>query len=303
MIMEGWKTTLKEFTNASVWEIGGDNIPETSNIILCMDQRIKNIPEDVMKMIGVLIIDEAHLFCTRSHIEPLMMFNPRYVLALTATMKRPDGFHSIMDAIIGDSKIVIPNPDPFVVIKYNTKISGERKMSYNGKFRREVLNWGVLSESLLSNKFRNNMILTLIEKNPQKKILVLSTRKSHIDFLHKSLEFKSLKCDFIMGNKKTYIDTPILLGTISKIGTGFDEALSALDYKGVRINLLILVMSVKSVGSLEQCIGRVRRCREPCCIHFVDNDPTIQSHWKGAEKWYKSQGADIKEVTTTLSVS
>jgi len=102
--------------------------------------------------------------------------------------------------------------------------------------------------------------------------------------------------DSMAGTKSTYSDSRILVGTISKIGTGFDEKTACPNFNGVRINMLILCTSIKKASLLEQSIGRVFRAEMPVVIDLVDDNPILKRHWKERQKWYISRNGTIKTI-------
>ena len=100
--------------------------------------------------------------------------------------------------------------------------------------------------------------------------------------------------EVLCGKKKSYIESKVLIGTMSKIGTGFDQSSACENYSGKRFNLLILTSSIKKESMLEQNVGRVFRDSNPIVYHLVDNDPIIISHWYIARKWYIKNGGIIE---------
>ena len=106
----------------------------------------------------------------------------------------------------------------------------------------------------------------------------------------------NVKTDFMMGTKKTYSDSQVLIGTVSKVGTGFDEKSMCPDFGGKRSDLLIYCSSTKKAGLMEQNVGRVMRAECPSVIHLVDDNPSIKRHWTESKKWYVSRGATITEM-------
>ena len=82
-----WKKTFDDFTNAKdhIWIVGEKNPPLTCTIIICMDTRCDQIPIEIRDKIGLLIIDEAHAFCTPNHVKCLLTFQPKYIVIESAT--------------------------------------------------------------------------------------------------------------------------------------------------------------------------------------------------------------------------
>lgn len=298
ILLTQWEETFKKNTNALIWVVG-NKIPNECNVIICMDTRYHHIPEELVNETGFLIIDEAHCFCTSSRINCLLYFKPEYVLIETATLERDDGMHVMMENIAGTARINIEPSKIFDVYKVYTGITPIRKKNKSGN-----TDWTSLNKSLLLNDERNDMLTkAIINVHKQKeKILVLTSLVEHANTLKLLIEKNNIQCDTLCGTKKTYNDSGILIGTIPKIGTGFDPATFCKSFDGVHYSVLFLVSSIKKLSVLVQCVGRVLRSDRPTIFHLVDNDSIIESHWKKCFTWYKTRNANIIECGKKTSV-
>jgi hypothetical protein len=288
-----WTEAFSKFTSSKVivWD-GKQKINDNIDVVIVTAGYIEKIPKDIIKSFGTLIIDEAHSFCTKTRITPLLLFQPEYIIAETATLKRPDGAEDMMKAIVGVHEIYIPLKKQFKVIKVNTKIVPDIKLNYQGK-----VDWNHLLKSLITNPLRNDLITSWILNNISNKSLLLTDRKELISEITKRLDSNNIKYDFLCGNKKTYNDSPILLGTYGKIGVGFDEKNACPDFSGIRINVVYMCFSTKQHWLLEQSAGRGFRSDFPTIVDFVDDHKICISHYKKREKWYVSRGGQIEEYT------
>lgn len=290
-LIKQWRETFKKFTNARLWIVGEEKKPAIFNVIVCLDERVGKIPLEIRNRVGFMVIDEAHAFCTKKQAPRLLSFHPKYIVALSATLQRDDSMHEMIYAMCGDHNITREMKKEFHVYKVNTGIKGVRKERAGGK----GVEWHALAKSLAKNEDRNNMIMAMAMKNPTHKIVILTGYVEHTKFLHKSFEALGESVDYLCGNKKNYKNSRILIGTINKIGTGFDEESFCDDYNGVKINLGILVHSIASKNILEQSVGRVFRSNFPNIFHLVDDDKTIKRHWTNAKRWYKSKGGILHD--------
>ena len=95
-----WSKTFQDFTNANIWYVELNKPPpnEIAQVIICQDTRFKLLPPNYLKYIGTVIYDEAHTLCTPERIKCILGVQPQYVIAATATLKRQDGLHSIIEA-------------------------------------------------------------------------------------------------------------------------------------------------------------------------------------------------------------
>lgn len=286
LLIKQWLGTIKENTNAKTWVVGETFVPDF-DIIITMDQRIKNIPSEIISSIGLVIIDEAHSFCTDKRALSILSFQPKYILAETATPNPSNGMWRLVSLMCG-TKMVERNIEiKFDVIKYETGITHPQQQNKQGK-----LDWAHLTKQMVENPRRNQMIVDIVNSNLEKKILILTARTDHVNILKGVLTHE--KVDTFFGNKKSYKDSRVLIGTISKIGTGFDEKNACDDYNGVRIDLVILATSIKDESLLEQNVGRGFRSENPVIYDIVDKNSILGSHFYSRQKWYLSKNGSVK---------
>jgi superfamily II DNA or RNA helicase len=285
-----WDKTFEDFTNATRW-IVGTPMPETfPHVTFCMDSRFHLLPEAFRDRIGTLIVDEAHSFCTPSRIECLLAWHPKYVIAETATLERTDGMHLMIQTICGTHGIFRTSTKQFQVMHIETSIEPEVRSTARGT------DWNSLIKSVCYNPTRNQMILSMVQNNPTHKILILCAEVQHVNLLCEALRQMGESVDTMAGNKNSYSDSRVLVGTISKIGTGFDEKTACPDFNGIRINMLILATSIKKAALLEQTVGRVFRSDLPVVCDFVDANPILKRHWNERKKWYVSRNGTIQSI-------
>ncbi len=291
ILKDQWNSTFRDFTSAKIYIYGQPFTKiEDYDVILSMDTKVSTIPKEIRQKIGTVILDEAHCLCTPSRVKTLLSLRPKYLIAATATLKRADGVESMIHFMCGPHKVERISYKPFTVHKLNTKIKFEIPKNVQGK-----ADWNQIVTNLIQNDQRNQLIYQLVEINPQHKILILTWRKEHVKTLHNELLKKGEKVDFMAGRKKSYQDSRILIGTISKIGTGFDEKTACASFSGIRINLLIFVGTMKSETLIEQTSGRVFRAGNPNIVMLVDDLPITKNHWRIARKWYQSRNGTIHE--------
>lgn len=258
------------------------------SVVLCLNQRVKKLPKDYLDSVGLVILDEAHCLCTPSNVEALLSCSPKYLVGLTATWNRTDNLHYMLELLMGtsDDFIVRKSERPFNVFKVYTRIAPEVRYTPRG------LDWSHVVETLSLNPRRNQLVLD-IARTADCKTLVLTERVPHAQLLHEMFVSAGFRTDYLAGKKSTYSDSRILIGTVSKIGTGFDERAACSDFGGERISLLILLLSTKSKTRIEQSVGRVFRSEYPRVVHFVDDHKVCERHWRVAKSWYISRNGQI----------
>ena len=286
VVEASWFNTFKEFTDASVWFNDGSNrLPSSCNVILTMDTQFHKIPLEILKMVRILVIDEAHLFCVPSRIHCLLGTTPQYVIACTATPNRTDGMESIIHSVCGKHGIYLKSPNKFHVYRLATGIQVEIEKNKSGD-----ADWSKLVKALCEHPLRNAFIIDLVKRNDQHKIIILTWNKAHAYFLKDVLIQHGVSADVLAGNKNTYKDSRVLVGTIGKISCGFDEQMACPDWGGQKSNMMILTGSTKSLTGLEQMVGRVFRSEFPTVIDMVDDINIVKKHWNERRKWYEDPG-------------
>lgn len=287
-----WRHTFEKVTNARTWIVGEPNPPSTCDVIICMDTRWNKIPPATRDAVGFLIVDEAHAFCTPSHVSCLLSFHPKYILAETATLLREDGMHAMIYAMCGTHGVFRETDIPFKVVKVNTRTKPERVMNRQGG-----VNWTELVKNTLFDQRRNDIILDLVTSRPDSTILILTSLVDHVNLLYHRLRELGVSCDYMAGNRKNYSDCRVLVGTLSKIGTGFDQETACPDFSGRRFDTLILACSIKKYQMLVQNVGRAFRSEYPTILHLVDDDNIYKNHWYLCRKWYLLHNGEVEDIT------
>jgi len=308
-IQNGWHETILKNTDAQLWIVDSKmKIPSTCNIILSMNGRVEKIPRAILDMVSVLILDEMHLLCTTSNVGTLLSTTPRYCITLSATLERPDNLHLMAYAMVSplnrvevkinqdfkegnlgkmiqagssDNKEITSTFKNITVHKISTNIEVETVKNKMG-----TTDFGKMMAALAEHPLRNAIIIDFIEKNPQHKFMVLTWKKDHVKLLHDVLKSRGNSVDFLAGTKSKYHDSRILLGTISKISTGFDCSTASLNFDGIAIDTCILAGSTKSANLHIQSIGRAFRSKAPTILDIVDKNEILKRHWNERKKNY-----------------
>ena len=293
LVGKSWLNTFKEHTTAKVYVIGESEGPPDydTQIFLCMDTRLKELDPWYIAKIGHLIIDEAHMFCTSGHVPGLLTLEPTFITALTATYERDDGFERMLDLLVGPERIIRISKKPFFVFQRPTQFTAEPKMGPRGIIFDDLL------YKLSIIELRNVMIMMMVMDNLDRKPLVLTRHVDHASNLttwlsHYLVPYQRTVTK-LAGSTKVFRDAHVFIGTISKTGVGFDEQDALEDWKGLRINLLILTASTKKI---EQIAGRVFRASDPVIFDIVDDYKNCHDHWKIRKKWYESRNGQVYMV-------
>lgn len=274
-----------------IWIVGEGPVPANVALIICMDERIGKIPEEIISKIGCMVIDEAHLFATQSKVKSLLTLEPKYVIVCTATLDRNDGMEVMIHSIAGKHCVTRYSEKPFKLYKLNTKIRIPETMSAMGLNYSEFVN----EQSNITE--RNLMAINIIHGNPNNKFMIYCKTKEHVLNISELLTHYGMDHDTLYGTKKKFKDTRVSLMSISRTGTGFDlSAYLGEAFSGVNPDTLILMSSMKSATKLIQVLGRVLRSDEPKFIYLVDNNNVVKRHYKEAEDLYKKTNGKVIEI-------
>lgn len=295
-IRKGW---IKMLTHLGVkYAVLGDpkcNIHEDDiQIYVTMKTALTKVPREVLKKIGTIIVDEAHLFCTNIAIQELLRFTPAYVIMLTATFTRADGLHRALELIAGTKCIIRKDPKPFLIFKVPTPFTPvDFRMTTRGKM------WSDVQKKYDAMEDRTEMICDFVKWNLDLKTLILTKHVDRANLLCNKLNAEGVVCSILAGNIDSYEDKGVLVATFSKVGTGYDEQNACESWNGKRLELLIVDASVKKI---EQYAGRVARASNPCIIFPVDNLSNNKQHYKECSKWWTDPERNAKEIQMKFGV-
>lgn len=297
-IGEQWDRSFHDQTTAKVCIVPElskkEEIDIDADVFVCLPKRIDKIPPHILKTIGFLIVDEAHMFCTQGSVKCLLSTQPEYILALSATPERDDQLHRMIWMLTGPESVVVPISKKFEVIHLTTNLE------FNPRQNSKGTDWMDLVKKIVRSPERNQLIIKLVERFDDKKILILTTLKEHAINLKNLLDHLGISNSIMIGSDRTYIEARVLIGTISKIGTGFDEKNACPDFSGQRINIVILATSIKSEKLLEQNVGRAFRSENPTVVVITDQYKTLKNHWYIQRRWFLSRGGRITEEMVTF---
>ncbi|CAN5595466.1 hypothetical protein BH23THE1_BH23THE1_29210 [soil metagenome] len=298
MIGSSWVGTYRDLTDAKIYIVGETPGPPDHDVqvFLCMDTRLPELDPAIRSKIGHFVIDEAHMFCTAGRVDCLLCLEPLYITILTATYERDDGFHVMLDNLAGPERITRISKKPFFVFQRTTDFEVNPKVGPRG------IVFDDLVKQLDEITERNSLIIESVIDNIGEKILILTKHVAHAENLHKwishYLQPYGKTVALLAGNVSNYSDASVIVGTISKVGVGFDEKKACHDWKGDRINMLILASSTKKI---EQIAGRVFRADIPVIIDIVDNNKNTKAHWRERKNWYESRNGVIYSIKQRFS--
>lgn len=306
-LISAWHDEFKS-TGARVWVVGewidqykkkrNDPAPEFCDVIICMIDRIGQIPQHFLDNLYTLLIDEAHRFPTNHRIKKILThFHPIYIIILTATVYMSDdgkefGEYTAINFITGEASYVIRKDyKPFQVVRYQTGLT----IDILPTNRRGDPDWAAYIKMIESHPLRMCRMCVLINKTREagKKVLVIARETETCDNIELILKHAGDSVVTYYGNKKKYDDARVLVSTLAKIKDGFDQKTVAINWDQKRIDLVVLWEPVKKPLALEQAIGRGLRSCNPIFWIMVDNSPIAEKHWKQCLIWFNYIGCAV----------
>lgn len=295
ILIDQWVTTFIDNTNAVIQIIDCDSgktkknqINFNADVFICMNQQIEKL-SIIKSQIGLAIFDEAHSLCTPTTVNAWLYFSPKYILVETATPIRKDDLHKMFISVAGPHQIIRKRTTPFNVFRVDTGIRMLKEI-INLKGQAETLTYQEAMSNLVDNIDRNTMIMMIINKmiSWNHKVLVVGRRKKLCSNILEILEsnIPNIKVDTLFGKKKEHEDGNVLIGTLSKMGKGYDQANFCKYFDGKKFTVLVIIDYIADEAPLEQLTGRLR-CDNPIIIQIYDKYPSFTTVWKNNQIYYE----------------
>lgn len=313
-----WVEEFEKFSSAKVQRVRGKTLDPEADVYVMGVKKASLMDRSCFYGIGLIILDEAHIATATAFTKALLKFQPKYVIGLSATPNRPDGLTKVLTMYFGNKKEFITRFETKSFTVYKVQTPYEPEISYNFFQGKTTINWTTLVNSLAYNKERQDYICSLVEKHPEHRIMILSDRKDECKSIYEKIMSKEknvllmtgekLGCKFKGCSKKAKygVKVPIrcrahkisgmvdidklpttsyrvLVAGMKKAGVGFNDP---------TLTMLILATDKKDVIQLE---GRIRTV-DNIIYDLVDNNRSLENHWKIREDWYVKRGASIEII-------
>jgi superfamily II DNA or RNA helicase len=273
------------------------------DIVIAMVQSLsqKAYSETILQDFGLVIYDECHHLSAEVFSRALIKTATRYTLGLSATPTRKDGLTYVFKYFLGDTVYSeAQNEDKTILIKGFHYFNDDPIYCNELTNRMGDFNRPKMINNICSCEKRNKIIMEelfdLIEEG--RKVLILSDRKEHLNYLKTQITEKIPKASsglYVGGMKQSDLkiseEKDIILGTYPMVSEGFD--CPALDS--------VILASPKS--DVIQSVGRIMRKkpedrdRQHIIIDVVDYFGNFASQWDTRKKYYKKQKYQFEEYT------
>ena len=281
VLINQWEQSINQFCpEAIVQKLKPKCSKENADFYIVNAINVEKFSDNFFHDIGVVIVDEAHLIMAERLSKSLRNIFPRYLLGLSATPYRPDGLNDLLTFYFGKRKIIRELQREHIVYKVTTKFKPTIEMAQNGR-----VNWGVVLDSQANNVKRNELIIDLVKHFKDRTILILVKRIDQAKYLIERLEESKEDVTSLIGSKQTFCETSrILVGTSSKVGTGFDHP---------KLDTLLLASDLQEY--FIQYLGRCMRRKDiiPYIIDIVDDYSLFKKHYNTRKNIYMKHGGRI----------
>jgi len=252
---------------------------------------------NIFKDIGFTIIDEVHHMGAEVFSKAFQNINSNIILGLSATLNRKDGLRKVFEYYIGKS-----------VYKYvsneliNLKVEIHKYFDSDINYSNNIILWnGQPNSAKMINNICNfdkrtefifNLIINLLNKESNRKILILSERKNQLKKLEKLLESTSYTIGYYIGGLSQDIldissKKQIILATYQMAA------------EGMNIPTLNTVVFASPISDIQQSIGRILREKYserkyiPLCIDIWDEFSIFVKKGYTRINYYKKNKYDI----------
>jgi len=317
-LMDQWKESIERFTNARVGIIQQNKLELDADICIGMMHSLclKDYPQGTFDSFGIMVIDECHHLGSEMFSKVLCKIGTVYRLGLSATPERRDGLHSVYAMHVGKvahkEKRSENNQLQVHAIKFLSNDPAYKTIYMaNGKTKNTTQMVSNITQCSSRNEYITTLLMELVSNG--RRILVLSSRRNHLEVLHGSITNAGHKSvGFYYGNKgmnkKEYKKMLLVSAKCDIILATEQLAKEGLDIPG--LDTLLMTTSIAELGALEQSIGRILRkfytkdMIGPLVVDLVDKDcGNFGKHYTKRKKLYKEEGYSIKEQTVKLETA
>lgn len=285
ILLEQWEKSIRQFANTSAQVLTSSTktLNENTNFFLVNAINISKIPllTQLKPNTYTVIVDEAHQILARVLAQGLSLLFPRYLIGLSATPYRLDGFHKLFELYFGDTtKITRAFFRPHKVHIIYTGIFIPTTYQSDGK-----VNWSAVINYQASLPKRDKIVISIVKEHPERTFLIVVKRVEHAQTICTQLVEQGIAATCLAGKVNcNYDGSKVIVGCHGKIGTGFDYP--ALD---------ALILACDTRDYFIQILGRVFRQQVgiPLIFDIVDNHPILNNHLCTRMQIYEEHGGEL----------
>ena len=295
-LLRQWVERIEQFLpDAHVGRIQAQVVDvENKDIVICMLQSLsmKEYPSNLFNEYGLTIVDECHHISSEVFSRALFKVVSKYMLGLSATVKRKDGLTYVIKMFLGElvCKIERKGEDNVTVKAIEYKTSDEYFNKVVLDFRGRV-KYSTMIKKICEFNHRSEFILKVIEdivkKDTEKKaqIMVLAHNKSILKYLHDAIKHRNIESvGYYVGGMK---EKDLKISEKKKIII----ATYAMAEEGLDIKTLTTLVLATPKVDVTQAVGRILRMKHENAevYDIVDSHNMFQRHWGKRRVFYKKQ--------------
>jgi superfamily II DNA or RNA helicase len=258
----------------------------------------RDFAETDFRSFGFSIFDECHHLGASHFSKALLKVQPKWMLGLSATPTRDDGLTKVFEWFLGKpvywEKTREADPD-VIVRKIPFDTDDDKYRNVPSTPQGDIILARLLTQ-VVECEERNKLIdkvLGEVVQDKQRRILVLSERKSHLERIGQGLP-KGTTFGYYIGGMKEEVreegarSAQVLLGT-------YAMASEAMNIK--TLNTMVMVSPRKKI---EQSTGRILRTRkderevQPLIIDIVDSHDVYNGQWMKRRTYYRKCAYNIE---------
>jgi len=315
-LMRQTKKRIEDSLGIEVGQLGSGVIDIKPITIATVQTLIKNITNSrlviYLRSIKFCIFDETHKVAARSYWRlSQQLINTEYRLGISGTAYRDDGNDMMINAVVGyksfdlSSKKLIEmdwliKPQIKFIDSYINKeeIKELEKNAKTGLINETPNYSNYYNKFITQNKKRNAVILNIVNKNKDKKILILVKLIEHGELLESTISgSKYLHGSVSKNDRKTMFDDffigkiNVLISTISIFAEGID--IPSLD---MVINASGNKGDVKTVQVLGRVLRKMEGKKNAQYIDFMDGSRFFRGASLARKKILEREGHDIEVI-------
>ena len=296
-LMNQWKERIEQFLpGARVGIIQGETIDtEDKDIVLGMLQSIsmKEYPWSLFQEFGITIIDETHHISAEVFSRSLFKIVTRYMLGLSATMKRKDGLTRVFKMFLGEVVYKKERENASVtvkVIKYenNDEEYSEDILNFKGQiFYAKMIN--KLCDFNRRTEFMLKVLSDLLKEREGQQIMILAHNKSLLKYFHDAIEHRKMATvGYYVGGMK---EKDLKITETKQIVI----ATYAMASEGLDIKTLTTLILATPKTDVTQAVGRILRRQDvdALVIDILDQHGIFHRQWLKRRAFYKRSNFEI----------
>lgn len=272
------------------------------------DTELADVPNPSIPLHG-LTVSNCHHIGAEVFSRSLFKMVTKYMLGLSATLKRKDGLTNVFKMFLGDvvyemkRKVDLDQKEEDRVliraIQYHTTNEAFNRTELNFKGQ---LNYAVMIRKLCEysqrTEFVLNVIYDLLKENKHHQIMVLAHNKSVLKYIYQAIQ------------KRQWASVGYYLGGMKEKDLKESEtkrvviATYAMAEEALDIKTLTTLVMVTPKTTVEQAVGRILRSKHeharPIVVDMTDTHDVFKNQWKKRHAYYKKNGYEILTTTSTL---